>query len=621
MKKNFQYLILVVIVLLISQSTVAQLFVSPNSYMYVADNFVYVQQDINLQNDSTIYLRNESQLLQGTSGASTNQGTGKVSVFQEGTVNNFAYNYWCSPVGDLAGAGNGLFGVSMLNRPTDLTNSTPATLISSLEGISTNSSLSIASRWVFKFLSSSAYSNWVSVGSASNIAAGEGFTMKGSSGSDNTTVLDGRTALGLPSGTGIQNNPGSAQRYDFRGKPNDGNVNITVGAGKLTLTGNPYPSAINLNMFLLDNAASGAISGVAYFWEQDPAINSHVLVAYRGGYGTYVPSDPFTEGIYAAATWTSYNGDGSINVIPPGPGAGGTYTRMISPIGQGFMVDGVNSGTALMKNSYRVFKKEGVANNSEFHRNSKSNEFWEETPNVAGIDYTKYRKRGIPQIKIHTILNNEFTKEMVLAFNPNATDGYDLGKDAKSSVNNLPTDTYFPLDDKNQYVISTLPFDIDKRIPIALKCNSRASFKLTVGNLLNFDLADDIFIYDKLTATYHDIKNGYYDVTLDGESKDRFELTFKNAALSTTDAAILKSFTVFQNNDTNELVVANPKQIDLKSFYVYDILGKVIFGKERLGTKNEYTFSTTSLSDGVYITKMKTSDNLEISKKIIIKKQ
>lgn len=623
MKKNIHLLSLLIVALFVFQNTVAQLYVSPNSYMYVADNYVYVKQDINLQNNGNVYLRNESQLLQGTSGSSTNQGAGKLSVFQEGTVNNYAYNYWCSPVGNASSASNP-FGVSMLNRATGLTNSTPATLITSLDGSTSNSNLSIASRWVFKFLSSSAYSQWISVGSASTINAGEGFTMKGSNGTDNTTVLDGRNAFGMPTGTGIQNNPtGFKQRYDFRGLPNDGDINISLGANKLTLTGNPYPSAINLNMFILDNVASGAIDGTVYFWEQDANVNSHVLVAYRGGYGTYLPSDPFTEGLYAAATWTSYNGDGSVNVIPPGPGAGGTYFRMISPIGQGFMVLGsaTTTGTAVMKNSYRVFKKEGVANNSQFARKIKDDEFWEETPNIAGIDYTKYRKRGLPHIKIHTMLNNEFTKEMVVAFNTNATDGYDLGKDAKSPLNNLANDTYFPLDGKNEYVISTLPFDIEKRIPIALKCNSRASFKITVGSLINFDLAENIFIYDKLTGTYHDIKNGYYDVTIDSESKDRFEITFKNPSLTTADAEVLKSFTVFQNNESNELVISNTQLINMKSCYVYDILGKVIFSKEKLGSNSQYVFPTNSYSDGVYIVKLKTSNNLEVSKKVIVKKK
>jgi hypothetical protein len=38
---------------------------------------------------------------------------------------------------------------------------------------------------------------------------------------------------------------GSAQRYDFRGKPNDGTIDIPVLLDELTLTGNPYPSALN----------------------------------------------------------------------------------------------------------------------------------------------------------------------------------------------------------------------------------------------------------------------------------------------------------------------------------------------------------------------------------------
>lgn len=617
MKKIISYSLL----FFASQTIIAQLYVSPNSYMYVADNYVYVKQDINLQNTGNIYLRNESQLLQATTGVSTNAGTGKLSVFQEGTENNYAYNYWCSPVGDSAGAGNGLFGVSMLNRPTDLSTSVPATLISGLDGSSTNSSLSIASRWVFKFLSSANYSQWFSVGSASTINAGEGFTMKGTSGSDNTTVLDGR-AFGVPNNSGIQNNIGFAQRYDFRGKPNDGNIDIAVDAGKYTLTGNPYPSAINLNMFLIDNVASGKIDGTIYFWDQDPGVNSHVLVNYLGGYGTYIANNgPFSEGTYTAAPWVGYYPDGTINsFIPPGFG-GDFYRQSISPIGQGFMVLGASNGNAVMKNDYRVFVKEGYANYSQFHRNAKPSEFWDEIPNVADIDYTKHSKKGLPQIKINTLINSQIIKEMVLAFRQDASDLYDLGLDAKTPINTYTYDTYFPLDDKNEYVISTLPFDVEKRIPFAVKCDAQTSFKFTVGSLLNFDLTDEIYVYDKVTSQYHDIKNGYYEVSLEKGTKDRFEITFKNASLSTDDLADIKSFTVFQNNDSNQLIISNPKLLDLKSCSIYDISGKLVFNTTKLGSNNQYAFSSASFSDGLYIVKLNTKDNLEIDKKIIIAKK
>jgi hypothetical protein len=86
---------------------------------------------------------------------------------------------------------------------------------------------------------SSGYTSWAQVGSSSAINAGEGFTMKGLRSKYNYCKW-------------VQNNPGSKQRYDFRGKPNDGTIPITVLNLQFTLTGNPYPSAIDLSAFLIE---------------------------------------------------------------------------------------------------------------------------------------------------------------------------------------------------------------------------------------------------------------------------------------------------------------------------------------------------------------------------------
>ncbi|RZJ30784.1 MAG: secretion protein, partial [Flavobacterium sp.] len=300
----------------------AQMYFSPNSYMYVGNQYVFVKQDVNIQSNANIFLRQGGQLLQGTTGSSTNSGAGKLSVFQEGNVDNYEYNYWCSPVGNASAAtGNESFGVTMLNRPTAVSTSVPATILpsSSLDGTTTNTSLAIAPRWVFRFLSSSNYSEWVATGSATAIGAGEGFTMKGTSGSD-TSFAE----------SGVNNNPGGAQRYDFMGKPNDGNIGISVALGKMTLTGNPYPSALDLRSFLL---AQTNCTGVAYFWEQDKTVNSHYIAAYQGGYGTYAAG----SNLYSAPVFYGYNGSGTqLSVV----GSGTAYPREFSPIGQGFMIEG-----------------------------------------------------------------------------------------------------------------------------------------------------------------------------------------------------------------------------------------------------------------------------------------
>ena len=118
---------------LLSYGVEAQLYVSNNSYLYDKGAVVYVKGNVELNGaNSLIYLRNEGQFVQGTTGSSANKGTGKLSVFQEGTVNHFSYNYWCSPVGNASSsAGNEDFGITMLNVPTTSTASAPATMITS----------------------------------------------------------------------------------------------------------------------------------------------------------------------------------------------------------------------------------------------------------------------------------------------------------------------------------------------------------------------------------------------------------------------------------------------------------------------------------------------------------
>lgn len=641
----------------VTTASFAQLFVKDNSYVFNKGTVVFVKNEVNLQGDNdangtpgNFYLRNEGQLLQGAATTtSANTGAGKLSVFQEGTCNEFAYNYWCSPIGNASTTvGNENFGITMFYVPTSNITSNAATPlpVSDRNGLSGTGSLSIARRWIWKYIASNIYNlnggGWQSVYAASSLAPGEGFTMKGVSGSDATTIGEA-TAV----------NPGNNQRYDFRGKPNDGDISITVAnvAGpdytNQTLTGNPYPSAINLNLFLLENSGytvnyttgaispsptfpsiAGVITGYAYFWEHNKALaTSHLLTSYSGGYGTYVPNNTnaFSPGTYTNATWNTYNADGTPNTTGTFGSAGTErYKRMFTPIGQGFMVEGnVATGTAVMKNKYRAFVKEGAANNSQFERNSSTQSTnWDPIPNVAGVDYTQFSKEQVPQIRIHTIINDQFTRENVIAFNPFTTDGYDLAMDARSNDSNLPNDAYLSLpNDTNQYVISTLPFDIDKRIPFTVRVNAgQSNFRVTVGESINFTGSNNVYIYDGATGVYHDILNGFYDFRLaEGVHNNRFEITFKDAALSNNNEA-LQSIAMIQNNQNQLLMLSNPQSLDLKSLELYDITGKLIFTKTNLGNNTSYEFSTASLSEAIYVVKVLTNDNQATSRKIMVER-
>ncbi|RZJ34366.1 MAG: T9SS type A sorting domain-containing protein [Flavobacterium sp.] len=553
--------------------------------MYVNDQVLYVKQDVNLQNNGNLYLRKEAQLLQGTAGNSTNSGAGKISVFQEGTSDNFDYNYWCSPVGNASAlSGNESFGITLLNQPTSLTVSTPAIMLSmaALDGIA--SPLSIAPRWIYRYINSSLYSQWVLAGSTLTINPGEGFTMKGTSGSD-ATVVDG-----------APNNSGGAQRYDFRGKPNDGNISVTVGANNLTLTGNPYPSALHVNAFLLD-PSNLSCTGIAYYWEQNKAVNSHYLQQYQGGYGSYSPVSPASSGIYVPATFDTYDGSGNTNTT--GTSSGLVIERKYAPIGQGFMVKGTSNGILTLKNSHRSYYKESGPL-SQFERSAN-------TPSST-----------LSILRLNVSMNDLITRQIALALLPEATDGVDHGIDAESPAeSDLPNDAFFMIGG-SRYVIEGIAFDPQQRVKVGITSAPSTSFSFHLAEAVHFDENQPVYIYDGLDNSYHDLRNGSYNVTLDaGTYENRFELTFTAEALS-NEHHQSQAFQVVQDNAHNQLRILNPSNATFTKCILYDVSGKQIFSKANLGSDNEYQFDTSTWSDGIYLFKAATDSGSTSTTKIAV---
>lgn len=569
------------------QANSQDMYVKANTYVYASNQYVYIKNGLELNaSDSNFYLRNDGQLLQGTTGAGANKGVGSLSVFQEGTVNNYQYNYWCSPVGNVASSTsiNNPFGIGLLGRPTTVTATTPANILGSNVYDGTALPLAIAPYWVYKFINKSSYSDWVAVGSAATIAVGEGFTMKGSSGTDATTI------------NGFQNNTGSKQRYDFRGKPNDGTINISVLTGELTLTGNPYPSSINLKSFL---TAETNCTGIAYFWEQDKTINSHYIADYKGGYATYSPVG--TDGSYIPAVFYSYNGSGTEVTSITSPG--NIYERKFTPIGQGFMIEGSANGNVQMKNSYRVFVKEGKTSLSQFEKRANTK--------------TSATTAVTPQIRFNTLLDNGPVSQMLLIFDPTSTDGVDRAMDA-ANPNDGPANNYFVIND-NEYIIDVAPFDINKKIPVGFRNYAEANYKITVNEMLNIPEVTNVYLHDKTTNLFYDIKNSFYDLTLPaGTYNTQYEITFINGTLG-LDNTVNQNFAVRQDNTNKQLIIGNPSQLKLASCSVYDVVGRLIFTKNNLGTDTSYTFKTADLSNGIYIVKLTTGDKREEGIKIIIK--
>ena len=561
----------------------SQLKVTPENnkdhYVYVEKSMLFVEQGVDLTLNSSedrkasIYLRDEAQLLQGKS-SKNNTGNGLLSVFQEGKASNYTYNYWCAPVINVSG--NTSFG-NILFEPVDKTWSVPAKITGGLDGIS--NPLTISNKWIYK-LAGKGYSDWLYIGKTFDISPGEGFTMKGVSGKNTGVII-----------YDVPNNPGQQQRYDFRGQPNNGEISLSLKEGASLLTGNPYPSALDLNLLLTQNPNT---TGIAYFWDSRP-ISSHYLNDYEGGYGAYSPAAG-NEG-YVPAVFTRYDQSG--NSIPTNT-TGEYYARRYSPIAQGFVVIGRKDGDFVIKNAYRAFVKE----------NTEVSEFKSQIQSEKTISDSKSFRLDIG---FHS-----YTRELLYVSRNDATTGADWAMDAKN-ISSLSSDAGFVIDSED-YLIDVRPYELADVIPLHIKTAEKDTITFAISASEN--MPDDVFILDTLSHIYHDLKVEDFKVSLEkGDYSGRFKITFKNLKVVLEHPLPkdqIQEYSLFQNNPLSRVEIRTPSPAYPIQIHLYDVRGREIIKLPVDKNENYYEIPTHKLSKGVYVVKIIGPDGPIVSKKLII---
>jgi hypothetical protein len=580
---------------------VAQLSVRNDAYIYVNNQILFVEDDVNLEEPTTkLYLRNDSQLIQGA-GTTGNSGVGELSVYQNGTVNQWSYNYWCAPVGGILtnNTGNNNFRINQLDDP----------LLSTISTIDSNNStftaayngsddpLLISTRWLWTYVSSSAYLDWIFVGDTGDVNPGLGFTMKG-----NGTANTGNTT------------------YDFRGKPNNGTIANPMSAGNLTLIGNPYPSAMDSAAFINDTDNLNAITGTLFYWEQDGSIASHVLQDYIGGYYEFTinaAGDIITDTPAVFMTYDEQDNQFPLPIPTNGVKAAGRYI----PIGQGFMVEGsaATTGTVRAKNAHRSYIKEGPQ--SYFFRNGEATnadddnsiQFQDNGLSIVPSDYKRFR------VNIDfSIGESQYTRQILLNFHETATSGFDYGLELSRSEN-YPSDAYFTLENK-AYSAQAYPFEESLVIPLVIDIEQQQPLRFRIFDIQNFDDTQGIYIHDKENETYVNLRDQDYTLNIElGNYTDRFEIVFTpGEALNINDFDI-NQLIINQNNGIHQLSVLNPNGLDVKSIEVFDIAGKRILNRRYDSISNRYDLTTVNLSNTIYVVKVTSHTNIIKSKKIIVK--
>jgi len=552
-----------------------------------------------LELDGIIDLVGESQLLQDEGSILDQDSGGFLERDEQGTARGYNYNYWGSSVGAISsGIGTKGTGVSSINANyiisdvlSDGTNSaTPQAInfqpaYTAADGAVT-SPITISTYWLWKFNGlHDDYGSWESINENSSLLAGEGYTMKGTSGLAEITTN---------------------QNYVFRGKPYNGDIVLPIALNTDRLVGNPYPSAIDANEFILDNinsgegrASSNIINGALYFWDHFSGA-THYLSEYVGGYATYT----LMGGVKAISNDVRINDNGDIGTKIP--------QRYIT-LNQGFFVIAaldsnvfnttttVTGGNVTFKNSQRVFKTEADDPSVSF-----------KSVNVTNSNIESDREKF--RLLIET--PSGYYRQLLAGHDENTTNGFDLGYDAPLIENNA--EDGFWMFNEGKFVIQAVNnFDIDQVLPLGVKVAEGGLMKFSLDGLENINDSQFVYLYDKETGVYRDLRVSDYEVNLSvGEYLNRFEIVFNNSVLDIVDNEI-ETIDVFYSNSENSIVINNPMQEKIESIEMFNVLGQTVYTFNILSNNTSHKLEANGLSAGGYIISMKTSKGNSMTKILV----
>ncbi|WP_191858925.1 choice-of-anchor D domain-containing protein [Hanstruepera ponticola] len=547
--------------------------------------------------DGKIDLNGESQLIQTTDSDLTVGGSGSLEKDQQGTQDLYTYNYWSSPVGSGVSAINNysyiLNNTGVLRDGTDPDNPVNINFISGYDGNNAGSQIEIAHYWIWKFSNrtSDDYASWQHIRNTGTLTAGEGFTMKGVTNTGGAVETE--------------------QNYVFDGKPNNGNVDLEIDSGSDYLVGNPYASAIDAEAFILYNGGEisytdpsddnsypegdPTMSGTLYFWEHWGG-GSHILAEYQGGYGTY----NLSGGTPAAAFG---NPDPDVAQVGTGTKTPGRYI----PVGQGFFVTGTSDNSYIkFRNSMRVFQKEGTAS-SVFMRNSNNNR----TDN-SSIDSRMKLRIGFNSV-------NTIHRQLLITVDERASQDFDWGFDGL--INEEQIDDMYWMIANDKYLVQGIDnINEDTVLPIGIHTNEEGMNNITIDVLENVPSDMEIYAHDKDLDIYHNLRDSNYMVYLPaGEYLERFEIVFRNNSLSIDDNNFAENLIINYSNATGNIIIQNPKLIDLQSAEILNMLGQTINRFEAIETTELVRLKTNQISTGTYIINLKTKDGTAITKKVLVK--
>ena len=562
-------------------------------YGYTVTHYLEISGKVDLEGESQLIQTTDSDLLLGASG--------ELEKDQQGTADTFHYNYWSSPIGETsiapASTNPNRYSYSVSDIMYDGTN-----LVNfsgtGYDGDATTTPVTIADYWIWKFANNTDgdYSAWEHTRGTGTILPGEGFTMKG---------------------------PGSAsseQNYTFLGKPNNGDVSLTISQYNDYLVGNPYASAIDARQFIIDNGPElfynddasdpaddeldATTSGTLYFWDHYGG-SDHILGNYQGGYATYN-----LAGSVGAPYSETATPDPDVSPSGSGTKAPGRYI----PVGQGFFVVADNGGTINFNNGQRVFKKENSTNGESFRSNTPTNN---NVSQGSGVEEDASDPRQKIRIGYKSPTNQN--RQLLLTIDEQTTTGIDWGYDS-TTYDYMDDDMFWGINDGFYVIQATNEMDEFSSYPLIIYTSVDGNNIIKLDGLSNIENDQDIYLHDNELGVYHDLKTNSYEIFLSaGYYDSRFSIVFSNQSqsLSTDDIVENENLDVIYANNIDKIVLLNPHGLEVNNIQLYNLLGQHMITINDIKSGNQTEYNVGNLSAGAYIIKLNTVSG-SVSKKVLV---
>ncbi len=375
----------------------------------------------------------------------------------------------------------------------------------------------------------------------------------------------------------------------FIGTPKNGVVNLTIplsaaNVGNFALVGNPYPSALDADKFILENSA--VLEGSLYFWTHNT---------------------PLFNNIYNSNDYAVYTLLGGVGT------SGGEKPNGKITAGQGFFVslkDGLGTSANLTYNNAMRISETGQ-NSQFFAANTSKKEVNFGTATTQATTFTRSR------LWLNLTNSQGAFSQTLTGYADGATDGFDSLYDALFLEGFENVISFFSLLQDQWLAIQAFgtPFEDADVIRLGYKSSISSEFNISIADLDGLFLNQNVFLEDKLTGQIHDLKSSSYNFTSSiGTFTDRFVIRFTNNTVNTKNF-IAADESMVQITSSNERLTVKSAKESLKTVAIYDQTGRLLYQKEKV----IQTVLTIPLqkSNQLLIAKIELENGKKLTKKIV----